>query len=229
MSTKDESGPVTLIAVLEAPVENTDEFIAGWRTHLEPLRTAPGFRGARLHRALRAEHRFPLVAVADWASPADLAAAVSGEQRGPGAEKHAKTVHRGVYRVIGEVASGQRADGAGVTMINAFELPGERVEEFLDAWRPRAERASQAPGFVDFRMHRAVGEASLPLVNVAHYASVDAWKALQADPEFQARKAVNPPYATANPGLFEVVADVVADVVTEVVAEVVDEVVAGPM
>jgi len=213
VSTKDESGPVTLIAVLEAPVENTEEFIAGWRTHLALLRTAPGFRGARLHRALRAEHRFPLVAVADWASTADLAAAAAGERGGPGAETYAKTVHRGVYRVIGEVASGQRADGAGVTMVNAFELPNERVEEFLDAWRPRAERASASPGFVDFRMHQALGEASLPLVNVAHYASVEAWKALQADPEFQARKAVNPPYATANPGLFEVIAEVAAEVV----------------
>ncbi|MFK0157337.1 antibiotic biosynthesis monooxygenase [Streptomyces sp. NPDC090499] len=208
MSTEHESGPVTLIAVLEAPVENTGEFIEGWRAHLERLRTAPGFRGARLHRALRAEHRFQLVAVADWAAAADLAAAAAGEQEGPGAEKYAKTVHRGVYRVIAEAASGERPDGAGVTMVNLFELPNERVEEFLGAWRPRAQRASESPGFVDFRMHRAVAGASLPLVNVAHYASVEVWKALQADPEFQARKAVNPPYATANPGLFEVVAEV---------------------
>ncbi|MER6539501.1 antibiotic biosynthesis monooxygenase family protein [Streptomyces sp. 900105755] len=208
MSTEHESGPVTLIAVLEAPVENTGEFIEGWRAHLERLRTAPGFRGARLHRALRAEHRFQLVAVADWADAADLAAAAAGEQEGPGAEKYAKTVHRGVYRMIAEAASAERPDGAGVTMINLFELPNERVEEFLGAWRPRAQRASESPGFVDFRMHRAVSDASLPLVNVAHYASVEVWKALQADPEFQARKAVNPPYATANPGLFEVVAEV---------------------
>ncbi|MGW7419057.1 antibiotic biosynthesis monooxygenase family protein [Streptomyces sp. NPDC054813] len=208
MSTEHESGPVTLIAVLEAPVENTEVFIEDWRAHLELLRTAPGFRGARLHRALRAEHRFQLVAVADWATAADLAAAAAREQDGPGAEKYAKTVHRGVYRVIAEVASEQRPDGAGVTMVNAFELPNERVEEFLGAWRPRAQRASESPGFVDFRMHRAVADASLPLVNVAHYASAEVWKALQADPEFQARKAVNPPYATANPGLFEVVAEV---------------------
>ncbi|WP_432193073.1 antibiotic biosynthesis monooxygenase [Streptomyces sp. bgisy027] len=208
MSTEQESGPVTLIAVLEAPVENAEEFIAGWSGHLEPMRAAPGFRGARLHRALRADHRFQLVAVADWASVADLAAAVAGEQGGPGAKKYAKTVHRGVYRVIGEAASGKQPDGAGVTMINAFELPTGRVEEFLGAWRPRAQRAGESPGFVDFRMHQALGDASLPLVNVAHYASVEAWKALQADPEFQARKAVNPPYATANPGLFEVVAEV---------------------
>ncbi|WUH94325.1 antibiotic biosynthesis monooxygenase [Streptomyces sp. NBC_00433] len=208
MSTKHESGPVTLIAVLEAPTENTEEFIGGWRSHLGTLRAAPGFRGARLHRALRAEHRFQLVALADWASAADLAAAAAGEQRGPGAETYAKTVHRGVYRVIGEVVSGQQPDGAGVTMINAFELPDERVEEFLGAWRPRAQRASESPGFVGLRMHQAVGDASLPLVNVARYASVEAWKALQADSEFQARKAVNPPYATANPGLFEVVAEV---------------------
>ncbi|MFF4312997.1 antibiotic biosynthesis monooxygenase family protein [Streptomyces sp. NPDC001507] len=208
MSTEHESGPVTLIAVLEAPVENTGEFIEGWRAHLERLRTAPGFRGARLHRALRGEHRFQLVAVADWADAADLAAAAAGEQEGPGAEKYAKTVHRGVYRVIAEAMSEERPDGAGVTMVNLFELPNERVEEFLGAWRPRAQRASESPGFVDFRMHRAVSDASLPLVNVAHYASVEVWKALQADPEFQARKAVNPPYATANPGLFEVVAEV---------------------
>ncbi|MEW1779827.1 antibiotic biosynthesis monooxygenase [Streptomyces sp. NPDC086777] len=208
MSTEHESGPVTLVAVLEAPVENTGEFIEGWRAHLERLRTAPGFRGARLHRALRAEHRFQLVAVADWADAADLAAAVAGEQEGPGAEKYARTVHRGVYRVIAEAASEERPDGAGVTMVNLFELPNERVEEFLGSWRPRAQRASESPGFVDFRMHRAVADASLPLVNVAHYASVEVWKALQADPEFQARKAVNPPYATANPGLFEVVAEV---------------------
>lgn len=201
------------IEVFESPVEQDGDFAAQWSKRVAAVSSAPGFRGARLHRALLPGSRFQLVAVVQWhslqardealADPALRAAIPDADAARFG------NAHRAVYTVIDEDRSQRAAaGGSSVALINPFELPADRVEEFLHAWRPRARWASEAPGFLDYRMHRVVGQAQFPLVNIGHYASVQEWKALQADPEFQARKAVNPPYATANPALFEVAAEV---------------------
>jgi heme-degrading monooxygenase HmoA len=198
------------IEVFEAAPDLDAAFPERWRERAGALRPVRGFRRARLHRALLPESRFAFVAAVEWES----AQARDEAMAGLGANSRAA-----VYSVIDEVHSAQAVAGAaapgaagapGVTMVNAFELPADRVDEFLDAWRPRARRASEHAGFLGYRMHRAVGPTRFPLVNIAHYASVERWRALQADPEFRARKAVNPPYASANPALFEVAAEIAA-------------------
>jgi heme-degrading monooxygenase HmoA len=69
-------GPVTLINVFEVPAGQVEEFIAQWRVRAEVMAAAPGFRDARLHRAVSSQARFQLVNVAHWDSQADLDAAV---------------------------------------------------------------------------------------------------------------------------------------------------------
>lgn len=77
----------------------------------------------------------------------------------------------------------------GVTFINIFEVPAEQVGEFVEQWRERARIMSQAPGFRDTRLHRALsGEARFQLVNVAHWDSEEAWEAATSNPEFRARQ-----------------------------------------
>ncbi|HEX4789178.1 MAG TPA: antibiotic biosynthesis monooxygenase [Actinospica sp.] len=206
----ETKGAAAFIALLEAPVEDGEGFIAQWSKHMAVLRRAPGFRDARLHQALSPQARFPMIAVVRWD---DLAASeranADPEIRAtvPNASEHAK-VRRAAYELfdaIGPDWSG--ADGGGVTMINAFDLPADRVGEFLEVWTPRARWISGTRGFLGYRMLRAVGTAQVPLVNLVHYSDEDAWKALQANPDFQARRAADPPYVTANPTLVEVVAE----------------------
>lgn len=68
-------GPITVINVFEVPAERVEEFIAQWRTRAEIMAAAPGFRDARLHRAISPQARFQLVNIAHWDSQADLEAA----------------------------------------------------------------------------------------------------------------------------------------------------------
>jgi heme oxygenase (mycobilin-producing) len=63
-----EGGPVTFINVFEVPVEQIDTFIAHWRELAKIMIAAPGFRDARLHRALSSQTRFQIVNVANWES-----------------------------------------------------------------------------------------------------------------------------------------------------------------
>jgi heme-degrading monooxygenase HmoA len=47
-----------------------------------------------------------------------------------------------------------------ITVINVFEVPAERVGEFITQWRARAEIMAAAPGFRDTRLHRSKLPAS---------------------------------------------------------------------
>ncbi|MFE7722454.1 antibiotic biosynthesis monooxygenase family protein [Nocardia rhizosphaerihabitans] len=59
---------VTFINVIEVSADEVDGFIEQWRERVTLMRTAPGFRDVRLHRALLPDSRFQLVNVAHWDS-----------------------------------------------------------------------------------------------------------------------------------------------------------------
>lgn len=69
------SGPLTLINVFEIPAEQIDAFIEGWAERARIISTHPGFRDAKLHRALSPDGRFQLVNVSSWVSAESYAAA----------------------------------------------------------------------------------------------------------------------------------------------------------
>src|SRR5215813_15607349 len=103
----------------------------------------------------------------------------------------------------------QPASSSPVTLINIFEVPVERVDEFIAAWRERAALMTTKPGFVDTRLHRALSpETRFQLVNVAHWESREAFQAATADPEFQQRisAAIADPRVpiASNPALYQV-------------------------
>ncbi|MFD0000537.1 antibiotic biosynthesis monooxygenase family protein [Nocardia sp. NPDC127526] len=95
----------------------------------------------------------------------------------------------------------------GVTFINAIELPADRIDEFIEQWRARAALMRTAPGFRDVRLHRALlPGARFQLVNVAHWDSAEACEAAGMNPAVVASVDEARQVASANPGLYEVVA-----------------------
>jgi heme-degrading monooxygenase HmoA len=105
---------------------------------------------------------------------------------------------------------------APVVLINAFTVPVDESERFLDRWRDNARAMSGRPGFRRARMHRARhDDAELRFVNVAEWDSEDAWREAQVSPEFRAalqRMLADPElHVTARPAIYDVVVDVPAD------------------
>ncbi|OEJ43455.1 monooxygenase [Streptomyces agglomeratus] len=96
-----------------------------------------------------------------------------------------------------------------VTFINIFEVAAGQLDAFVAQWRQRAAIMSTKPGFLDSRLHRAqASESRFQLVNVAHWASREAWEAATADTEFRARTQAARDSSqvpiTSNPGLYDV-------------------------
>ena len=69
-------GPITLINSFEVHADQVEEFIAQWEARAKIMCTAPGFRDARLHRAVSPDARFQLVNIAHWDSQAHMDAAL---------------------------------------------------------------------------------------------------------------------------------------------------------
>jgi heme oxygenase (mycobilin-producing) len=93
--------------------------------------------------------------------------------------------------------------------VNAFEIPADQVDAFLDGWQERADFMRHQPGFRDYRMLRAVMPASrFQLINVARWDTADAFKNATSDPGFQRQLealSANPDFdVTTNPGLYRV-------------------------
>ncbi|MFI5611886.1 antibiotic biosynthesis monooxygenase family protein [Amycolatopsis sp. NPDC051903] len=96
----------------------------------------------------------------------------------------------------------------GITLINAFEIPADEIDAFVEQWRERAKLMRDAPGFRDTRLHRAkLADARFQLVNVAHWDSVEAWQAATENPAFRTSVGTVSSAVTANPALYDVVAE----------------------
>ncbi|MFC9968898.1 DJ-1/PfpI family protein [Nocardia ignorata] len=96
----------------------------------------------------------------------------------------------------------------GVTFVNVIELPAERIDEFVEQWRGRAALMRTAPGFRDVRLHRAiVPGAQFPLVNIAHWDSIEACEAAGLNPAVVASVDEAREVAIAHPALYRVVAE----------------------
>lgn len=96
----------------------------------------------------------------------------------------------------------------GVTFINVFEIPADRVDEFVETWRERAKLMRDAPGFRDAKLHRALlPDSRFQLVNVTHYDSKEALEAAGKNQVFQASTERAAEVATPNAALYEVVVE----------------------
>ncbi|WP_405817559.1 antibiotic biosynthesis monooxygenase [Streptomyces sp. NBC_01390] len=203
---------ITLIDAWELPEDRIDESIARWKERVGLIHTAPGFRDARLHRRLLPESRLGLVNVAHWDSveARDEALANPGFTTSAATATSYATVRGGWYDVAAEfhAARSGSGEGPGVTFVNAFELPAERIDEFLPHWLGRAELTSKAPGFRDNRLHRAVDlDTRFQLVDIAHWDSPDAWRTADDDARFQQGLSDSPGFVTADPAVFRTVVE----------------------
>lgn len=78
----------------------------------------------------------------------------------------------------------------GITLIDAWELPEDRIDESIARWRERVGLIHAAPGFRDARLHRRLYPESRPgLVNVAHWDSIEARDEALTNPDFTASAA----------------------------------------
>ncbi|WP_036476437.1 antibiotic biosynthesis monooxygenase family protein [Mycobacterium sp. URHD0025] len=98
-----------------------------------------------------------------------------------------------------------------VTLINAVDVPADRVDEFLADWQERADLMSTLPGFLDYTLHRAIAaDTHFQLINVAHWESAEAFQAALSNPEFnELRDTVRRQFdftVTASPALYRPVA-----------------------
>jgi heme oxygenase (mycobilin-producing) len=89
-----------------------------------------------------------------------------------------------------------------VTLVNAFEVPPEADEAFIDGWERARDFLATKDGFTATALHRALREdVDFRFVNVALVDSPQAWRRAISDPAFPGGRM---PFR-AHPGLYEVV------------------------
>jgi heme oxygenase (mycobilin-producing) len=93
-----------------------------------------------------------------------------------------------------------------VVLINPFEVPEGKEQEFLKQWRAAAEHLRHAPGFLSTRLHESLDpQAKFRFINVAEWESPQHFQAAIRTDVFQqiSRKM---PFA-ASPALYRIVAE----------------------
>jgi heme-degrading monooxygenase HmoA len=93
-----------------------------------------------------------------------------------------------------------------VTLINLFEVPAGREEEFFRMWRQVNTYMRSKPGYVEHALHRSLqSDSSFRFVNIARWESVEHFDAAH-DEGFRAL-VTNPAWAEFphTPALYEVV------------------------
>lgn len=91
----------------------------------------------------------------------------------------------------------------GVVLINPFEVPAGKDDDFLTAWKGVAEYMRAQPGFIATRLHRSLApDAKFRFVNVAEWESPRHFQAAVDNPELMKLAQGAPP---SHPSLYEVV------------------------
>ena len=93
---------------------------------------------------------------------------------------------------------------ANVTLINSFEVPIDREEEFLSHWRSAAKILEQAEGFISTRLHKSLDpSARFRFVNIAEWSTPRHFQdAVQSDAFRSVSERLSFP---ANPSLYQAV------------------------
>jgi heme-degrading monooxygenase HmoA len=95
---------------------------------------------------------------------------------------------------------------AAVTLINSFEVPTGREDQFLQFWNQVNAYMRKKPGYLSHKLHRAIApDAAFRFVNVARWTSMAHYQAAH-DAGF--RELVDKPAGSAfqpHPVLYEVV------------------------
>ncbi len=93
-----------------------------------------------------------------------------------------------------------------VVLINPFEVPQDKKEEFLTMWENVAEYMRRQPGFISTKLHRAVSpEAHFRFINIAEWESAQHFQAVISSKEFQRLSAGSLEAFPHFPALYEVI------------------------
>jgi len=102
---------------------------------------------------------------------------------------------------------------AAITLINSFEVPTGREEQFLQFWKQVNAYMQKRPGYLGHKLHRAITpDAPFRFVNVARWSSLAHFQAAHDDAGF--RDLVARPEGSAfrpHPILYEVVHEAQAE------------------
>jgi heme-degrading monooxygenase HmoA len=192
------TGPVTLINAFEVPAAADQAFVAAWTQARDRLATLPGYGGATLHRALLPGARFRYVNVGLWQTAGHFRTATAAA--GIRAGTFPFPAHPGLYQAV---AAEQRLTNghAMVTLINPFQVPPADDHKFVTRWDAAREHLCWQPGYHGTTLYRAVQpDTRFRYVNIAHWASADAFTSAVAHPGFRAATPV--PYP-ASPALYQ--------------------------
>ena len=92
-----------------------------------------------------------------------------------------------------------------LTLINAFEVPGDEADQFVAAWEKTRDYLSSQPGYIDTSLHHAVSPgADFQFVNFGHWRSAEDFTAAVQSPGFRESAAGLAGYRP-HPGLYRVV------------------------
>jgi heme-degrading monooxygenase HmoA len=92
-----------------------------------------------------------------------------------------------------------------LTLINAFEVPGEQAEQFIAAWEKTRDYLATQPGYVDTALHQAIMPgADFQFVNIAHWQTAEDFRAAIQSPGFLESAAGLAGYRP-HPGLYQIV------------------------
>ncbi len=94
-------------------------------------------------------------------------------------------------------------DPGGTVLIEPFEVPDDRDDEFLTAWETTHAILAGRPGYLGTRLHRADGPADFRFVNVVRWSSPLMYSRTLQTPEF--RVASEGKGFRSHPALYEVV------------------------
>jgi heme-degrading monooxygenase HmoA len=146
-------------------------------TSIQFFEAAPDSDVGTAYRALRRDVRFGFVVI-------------GGDESAP-------------YEVIRE--DGSVDEPGGTVLIEPFEVPDARDDEFLTAWESAHAILSTRPGYLGTRLHRATGPADFRFVEVARWSSPLMYSRTLQTPEF--REASEGMDFRSHPALYEVVRD----------------------
>jgi heme-degrading monooxygenase HmoA len=91
-----------------------------------------------------------------------------------------------------------------VILINCFEVPPGREDDFLRGWHAIAEHLVKQPGYVATKLHRSLRpDARYPFINVGVWASPQDFQSATTSDEFRELAAALAEFP-ATPGLYNV-------------------------
>ncbi len=92
-----------------------------------------------------------------------------------------------------------------ITLINAFEVPADKLEESILYWEQGRNVLQKQPGYISTALHQSLADdARFRLINIAKWESVETFtaaiKVMQADPSISEVEGLTP-----NPALYTVI------------------------